>query len=214
MPRWLVISLLLMVAALAIYGFSSSSHSPASGSNTGAFNCPSPPAFREINEPLQSDVGKNFGPQQLQGATLTPLAGFSLQARVLGRENYYFDSGSEFSPTDLALGWGPMAEPGMADKLNVSQSGRWFHYSWGSKDPPLALDDIITHASNMHIVPADALVARQLKQVSKDDVITIHGWLVRLEKSNGWKWQSSLSRSDAGDGACELVYVCSIEIKH
>lgn len=180
--------------------------------NTTA-NCPLPVKFRHSDSPLQSDVNNRIGIMQLGESKLTPLAGFSLQARVLAREDYNLDSGSEFSPTDLALGWGPMSEPGMADKLNVSQSSRWYRYSWNSDGPPIPLDQIINNSANMHMVPANNKVADALDDIAENDVIELNGWLIRIEKNNGWRWQSSLSRGDSGDGACELVYVCSIEVK-
>ena len=107
-----------------------------------------------------------------------------------------------------------MAEPGMAKKLNVSQSTRWYRYSWGNDGPPIPLNEIISHSANMHMVPASNAVAQSLKQVSANDVVELNGWLIRIEKNNGWRWQSSLSRDDSGDGACELVYVCSIQVKN
>ncbi|MGH8051837.1 MAG: hypothetical protein ACREPB_14355 [Arenimonas sp.] len=214
MPRWLWItlgSLLLLAAWLGLR--SPSSIQATSSSNPSADICPSPDKFRRADTPLQSEVDNRIGVLQLGESKVTPMAGFSLQARVLAREDYRFDAGAEFSPTDLALGWGPMSEPGMADKLNISQSTRWYRYSWDSDGPPIPLEDIISHSANMHMIPANPVVAKSLKEISENDVIELEGWLIRIEKNDGWHWQSSLSRSDSGDGACELVYVCSIKVK-
>jgi len=172
-----------------------------------------PEKFRDIDQPLQSVPDNRIQTMTRGDATLIPLAGFSLHARVLSRENYRVGNEAEFSPVDLALGWGPMAKPGMAEKLNVTQSGRWYQYSWGSEGPPLALEEIIRHSANMHMVPANDEVATSLARVHSNDVVELDGWLIRIEKNNGWHWQSSLSRSDSGNGACELVYVCSIQVK-
>lgn len=211
MPRWLWITLGFLLLLLAWLGTDSSNpRGIAEGTQT---ECPPPTKFRLADSPLQSDVDNRITELQLDESKLIPLAGFSLQARVLAREDYYFDEGAEFSPTDLALGWGPMSEPGMADKLNISQSGRWYRYSWNNEGPPIPLDDIINNSANMHMVPASDVAARSLNDVAEDDVIELNGWLVRIEKNDGWRWQSSLSRNDSGDGACELVYVCSIEVK-
>jgi len=215
MPRWPWISLVLLTLLLCWLGFHSPESSramPISGDDKTA--CPMPDKFERIDQPLQSDIDKRVHPITLGVATVVPLAGLSLQARVLSREDYYLGTESEFSPTDLALGWGPMAEPNMAKKLNVTQSGRWFRYSWGSEGPPIELNEIISNSSNMHMVPANKAVADSLKNISPDDVVELDGWLVRIEKNNGWRWQSSLSRTDSGAGACELVYVCSIRVKH
>ena len=214
MPRWLWItlgSLLLLVVWLGLH--SPSPTQPLISGNGSASICPPPEKFRHPDTPRQSDVDNRIGVLQLGESTIIPLAGFSLQARVLSRENYRFDAGAEFSPLDLALGWGPMAEPGMAEKLNVSQSTRWYRYSWSGDGPPIPLNEIISHSANMHMVPATNAVADALKQVSANDVVELNGWLIRIEKNDGWRWQSSLSRDDSGDGGCELVYVCAIEIK-
>jgi hypothetical protein len=214
MPRWLWITLGSLLLLLVWLGFGSSKPIPVSGVASGTQdNCPLPDKFSRTDAPLQSDVDSRISAFAIGESMITPLAGFSLQARVLAREDYRLDAGAEFSPTDLALGWGPMSEPGMSDKLNVTQSGRWYQYSWNNAGPPIPLEDIINHSANMHLVPANNTAAASLKKVSENDVVELNGWLVRIEKNNGWRWQSSLSRSDSGNGACELIYVCSIEIK-
>jgi hypothetical protein len=63
----------------------------------------------------------------------------------------------------------------------------------------------------MHMVPADATVARSLERIDAGDVVRVDGWLIRIDGDQGWHWQSSLSRDDSGRGACELVLVCSIQ---
>ncbi len=213
MPRWLWITLATLILILVWLGLGSSKPAKLTAVTNSMSDCPLPKPFRQADSPMQSNIGNRIQEIKLGDSTIIPLAGFSLQARVLARENYSFDSGAEFSPVDLALGWGAMAEPGMAEKLNVSQSSRWYRYSWDGNGPPIPLNEIISHSANMHMVPANNAVAELLKQVSEDDVVELNGWLVRIEKDNGWRWQSSLSRDDSGDGACELVYVCSIEIK-
>jgi len=214
MPRWLWITLGSLLLLLGWLGLHSPKPTYVDTANASSNICPMPDKFRQADSPLQSDVNNRISVMQMGDAKITPLAGFSLQARVLSRTNYSFDTGSDFSPTDLTLGWGPMASPGMAKKLNISQSGRWYRYSWGGEGPPIPLEEIISHSANMHMVPANPAVADALGRVSSDDVIELNGWLIRIDKDNGWHWQSSLTREDSGDGACELVYVCSIDVKH
>ncbi len=212
MPRWLWIALLVSVLGLIWLGNRRSPTAQlAASSGESIPACVLPPRFTDENSPLQSPVDSLMVPRRLNDATVIPLAGFSLQARVLSRENYSMDSGAKYSPLDLALGWGPMANPAVDDALDISQGGRWYRYRWGASGPPLPLGTIISHSANMHMVPADANVASALNDVSAGDVVRLHGWLVRIERDGGWRWQSSLSRDDSGDGACELVYVCAIE---
>lgn len=214
MPRWLWIILTSLLLLLVWLGLRSSEPVQLTAVNAnGISGCPLPKKFQQADSPLQSDIGNRIQEIKLGESNIIPLAGFSLQARVLSRENYSFDPGAEFSPVDLALGWGPMADPGMAEKLNVNQSTRWYRYSWSGEGPPIPLNEIISHSANMHMVPASNAVAESLKHISKNDVVELNGWLIRIEKNNGWRWQSSLSRDDSGDGACELVYVCSINVK-
>ena len=33
---------------------------------------------------------------------------------------------------------------------------------------------------------------------------------IQVEADDGWRWRSSTTREDTGDGACEVVYVCGI----
>ena len=210
MKRWPWLLCLVLLALLW-----SVSRSRATGAladaDGGAVPCPLPPGYVDAAQPLQSPVPAGLAPFGFGGARVSPLAGFSLQARVLSREDYSLGPESRFSPTDLALGWGPMAEEGMAERLHVSQGGRWFRYRWSADGPPLPPRLIAVNSANMHMVPADIAVAERLHAVRAGDVLKIQGWLIRIDDPSGWHWVSSLSRKDQGDGACELVLVCAIE---
>ena len=179
---------------------------PASPPATGA--CPLPPAVAAGGNPLQSDAPA-MAPFAVNGYHLQPLAGFSVDARVLSREDYRFGREAELSPTDLALGWRRMADDNVLSRLSLSQGGRFFRYAWRDQ-PPLDPGEIVRSAANMHLVPANAGVARELERVRRDDRVRIDGWLVQADAADGWRWRSSLSREDSGAGACELVYVCAI----
>lgn len=146
---------------------------------------------------------------QLEAASLTPVAGFSLEARVLSRQDYSFGREARLSPTDLALGWQRMSEAAVLDRLSISQGGRWYSYRW-TDQPPLPPAEIVRSSANMHLIPATAEVARILASLRKHERVRIDGWLVDAHSPDGWRWNSSRSREDSGGGACELVYVCSI----
>ena len=171
--------------------------------------CRMPPRVARGHEPLQTHVPPSVAGFRMERAAVAPLAGFSIDARVLGREDYRFGREAMFSPTDLALGWSRMREDAIIARLDISQSNRWYRYGWQG-DPPLPLDEIIRSSANMHMIPANDLVAAELHRVKRGDNVRIDGWLVRIEGDDGWHWQSSLRRDDSGGGACELVYACSI----
>jgi hypothetical protein len=172
-------------------------------------DCPPPPRVVAGAPPLQSAVPATLRPFRLAAAQLQPLAGFSVEARVLSRKDYRRGRESQLSPTDLALGWGAMAAEGMAERLDVSQSGRWYHYQW-TGEAPLPPREIANSSANMHLIPANAAAAATLRDVREGERVRIDGWLVEADATDGWRWRSSLSRDDTGAGACEVVYACSI----
>lgn len=177
--------------------------------NGAIAQCPPPPGVAPGAEPLQSPVPSGFGAIRLAPATLQLLAGFSLEARVLSREDYSLGRESDLSPTDLALGWGRMRDDAVLDRLDIDQSNRWYHYRWRGA-PPIPVREIVRSSANMHMIPADARIAKELARVEEGDRVRIDGWLVQADAPDGWRWRSSLSRDDSGGGACEVVYVCSI----
>jgi len=163
------------------------------------------------NDPVQTHFDAPQSPITLKDATLHPLANFSLTARVLSRDDYRFDAGSDLSPTDLVFGWGRMSDSTVLRGIDISQSGRFYY--WQTKAFPIPRREIETHSANMHMIPVDAEVAYQLERVRVGDVVSLNGMLVEADKANGWRWRSSLTRDDTGDGACELVYVQSLYIQ-
>nr|WP_254797394.1 hypothetical protein [Pseudomonas aromaticivorans] len=137
---------------------------------------------------------------------LQALQPFQLEeAMVLGREDYRFDRGAQVSPTDLALGWGPMADPGISRQIEIRQSNRWYY--WRADELPIPRREIERHSTNMHMIPASAAVAAMLDSLQKGARIRLSGQLVRVDGDDGFRWVSSLSREDTGNGACELVWV-------
>ena len=174
--------------------------------------CPLPGGADPGEGPVQAGVPRGLSPFRLQAGTLTPLAGFRIEARVLSREDYALGREADFSPTDLALGWRRMREDEVLARLDISQSGRWYRYRWQGQ-PPLPPQEIVRSSANMHMIPANAEVARALRGVRRDDTVRIDGWLVQADAPDGWRWRSSTTREDTGAGACELVYVCAIRVE-
>ncbi len=146
-----------------------------------------------------------------KGYRLTPLATYKIRARVLGKEKYRFGRESKLSPFDLALGWGPMSDQAIVDRLEISQSGRWYY--WQAQILPLSKQALITSSANTHIVPAKPEIAEALGLVRVGEVITLRGKLVAIAGRDGWQWRSSLRRDDTGQGACEVFWVEEVELQ-
>lgn len=159
------------------------------------------------NQPLQNNLAPapsvRFNEYQL-----TLLAEFSIDARVLGRENYRFGREAELSPWDFALGWGEMARPEIAEQFDIRQSGRWYY--WRAQQLPIPQRQVETSSANMHLIPANAQVREQLERLDEEDQLRLRGFLVEARGDDGWRWRSSLSREDTGNGACEVILVTEV----
>ncbi len=169
------------------------------------------PGVLVAQTPQQFDI-ENAAAIDFHNYQLTPLAGFKLEARVLGVERYRLGREADLSPVDLALGWGPMSDDSVLRQLRISQGNRFYYYSW-SDQPPIPLEQIIVHSANMHMIPADSTVEKQLDKVRPGSVVELEGQLVWARASDGWQWRSSLTRADSGNGACELVLVRSVRLR-
>lgn len=137
---------------------------------------------------------------------LTPQARYDITARILGREDYHFDALSDLMPEDLALGWGPMSDNQVLQAFEITQGARF--YSWRPKHAlPIPRQAVIEHSANTHVIPADAVVARQLKRLRVGQVVHLTGYLVNGVRDDGAYVTTSLTRSDTGPGACEVMLV-------
>jgi hypothetical protein len=161
--------------------------------------------------PIQSkDISKTAFSQG--DYKISPLAEFEITARVLGKKKYNSGRESDLSTYDLALGWGRMSDIDVIKEISIRQSGRW--YRWQTASAPIPLREIERSSANMHMIAANDVVADTLKDLKEYDVVTIKGYLVNVLATDGWRWQSSLTRDDTGAGACELIWVESISKKY
>ncbi len=163
-----------------------------------------PPGILAPEEPLQTEPasGESWSFRSYQ---LTSLAQFQIRARVLGTERYRFDRAAELSPVDLALGWGPMSDSRVLAALTIRQQDRF--YFWSASTMPIPAGEVISHSANMHLIPATDAVAKRLLGAKVGQLVELRGQLVRAEGRDGFRWVSSLTRMDSGDGACEVIWV-------
>jgi hypothetical protein len=66
----------------------------------------------------------------------------------------------------------------------------------------------------MHMIAATPVVERALKKARAGAYIRITGRLVEVTHPSGWRWTSSLTRSDSGANSCELVFVESVQVEN
>ena len=145
-------------------------------------------------------------PWTSHGDKITPLARYDVKARIMHRETYWADRWADLVPIDFALGWQDMSQPSVYDQLDIQQNGRWYYYHW--TDPlPIPVDAIISESANTHIIPGSDAVREKVLSFRAGELVELSGYLVRVDCPDGWHYISSLSRTDSGNGSCELMWV-------
>ena len=146
----------------------------------------------------------------LKDYAIIPLQSFEIEARVLSVEHYSFGREADLAPVDLTLGWGPMSDEVVLSKIEISQSNRFYH--WHVDAFPIPREQIESNSANMHMIPATSTIEKTLKSIRPGQVVKLSGYLVEVNAADGWHWRSSLSRTDTGNGACELVFVKALAV--
>ena len=132
---------------------------------------------------------------------------------MLRKEIYRLDGGASLAPVDLGVGWGPMSDTRVIDELEFSQMGRFLY--WRPKragDFPVPVQLLVTHAAQMHLIPASPELDSRIRKLRPGQLVTIGGYLVDVRGPGGFTWNTSLTRTDTGNGACEIVWVEALEV--
>jgi hypothetical protein len=167
-----------------------------------------PDGVLAAGDPSQTEA---LGSEKVQVGrwTLTVRANYRITARILARERYHFDTLSDLVPEDLALGWGPMSDNSVLRSLDIYQADR-FYFWRASARAPIEKDAIIAHSANTHVIPKSPSTARQLSRLRPGQVVTLTGELVDGVRDDGAWIKTSLTRTDSGAGACEVLLVSDV----
>ena len=168
-----------------------------------------PAGITVADQPKQTNI---IGTKEwkLDDFNFKALAEYKIKARVLSRNDFSVGKESEISPFDLALGWGPMSDQSVIDKIDISQSNRW--YRWKADVLPIPAREISLNSANVHIIPKDEATEEKFDKVYKGSLIEMSGYLIEITTADGWRWKSSLKRDDTAGGSCELFWVEELEI--
>jgi hypothetical protein len=71
----------------------------------------------------------------------------------------------------------------------------------------------VSHSANIHAIPSSPEIKKQLGALRSGDIAELDGYLVEVQTADGGKWTSSLSRTDVGGGACELLWVRTVKAR-
>lgn len=155
------------------------------------------------------------------------LAEYDLQGRVLAVAQYwwnifermfqsYYLEDNIIRYRDVWVWWWYMAQDDYAERFNRRSSGRTLYPGFKTKEDRYYMfdrfswEDINSHISHNHIIPANNHVKRLLHWIEKWQYIHIKWYLVGLHWDNGYHLVSSTTRNDMWDGACETVYVTDV----
>jgi len=163
-------------------------------------------------DPQQVNFTKSPADIKVGEWTMHPLASFTVEGRVLGVKGYSDDFPAEICPYDVALGWGPMSDTALLEKLDISQSSRFYRWQyWG--ELPVKEREVINHSANMHLIPSDDGIKKQIARLREGSLVRIIGQLVEVTNPKSTTaWKSSLRRDDSGAGACEIIYVKGMSV--
>lgn len=137
------------------------------------------------------------------------LASYDIEA-VVKSTNRQWDYPSQLSKYDFALAWGDLNRADIDATISYGQSGRCYTYRW-SAETPVTPAYIGSHSANVHIIHSDQSILKKVRAIGKNDHIRLRGYLVQVDFPYG-PWRSSLTLTDSGNGACEIIYVTGVEI--
>jgi hypothetical protein len=139
---------------------------------------------------------------------------YEVVGEVLSATAYDVTWSTEFFDVDVGLIWGPNRRA-FQEKYSFSQMGRWLFWRSSTQVSEAERADITRHISNNHLIPAEGRkhLGSAIRWVSSGDHVKITGSLVRIVDDGGQQLLvSSHSRDDSGDGACEVIWVDSLQI--
>ena len=178
-----------------------------------------------LNEPIQEETASRDIIQFTKNDyeySLTPLYNYEINALVVRKMDYtkfsIYKMDSVF-PRDLCVVWGSnVSNKIYQDKsLKFSQDMRFCFARWEGN-----LDFNTSEVSNNHLVIQDKEIEKKVKKISIGDQVKIRGKLVDVEAKNVgnpgeydpeyFTLKSSITREDTTAGACEIIYIESVEI--
>lgn len=140
-------------------------------------------------------------------------AKYTIDGQLVSKKRYLHGFMNELAPYDFALTWGDM--PKHLNQIKFSQSSRFCLYKM-KKNAKVDPKYVQNHMSNNHLIPASNNIKKAMRKARKGDLIRIEGHLVHVETSKAGRmissWNSSVTREDTGDGACEIIYVTRLRI--
>jgi hypothetical protein len=151
--------------------------------------------------------------------TFTPQATYTIRGLVvsLHHSDSWIDISHDDDPAqtvDICVVWGPNITTNGYREVKYDHGDWTCYYSWTTEYDPAFSGNFL---SNSHLIPHDKEEARLIKSIKVGDQIELSGLLTdyRISDSKGrlvGSRHTSLTRTDTGNGACEVIYLSSAKI--
>lgn len=151
--------------------------------------------------------------------TIQPLFRYTIAGKIVGKGEHTQGATDMLAPMDLVIVNGDIIRPELFQYFTFEKIPRHYryHYYFPQGVKGLSQQYINEHISNSHLIFASESVYALAKTAGIGDYIVISGYLVTVTGNTGdgrtFHQGTSTTRSDLGEGACEVVYVESIEKK-
>lgn len=172
-----------------------------------------------MNEPIQSPTLKLPLQTQRNGNAyqIQPVFEYEIWGLVVsdhnssGWDDYEHARWNDYLNTkDICVIWGANLSNSHLADLKFSH-GQWTCYVQ-TKSGEAWQEFQINKLSNNHLLPASAQIEKIIRRAHVGDEIHIQGQLVNYSVNNGPPRNSSITRDDTENGACEIIYVDDFEI--
>jgi hypothetical protein len=145
--------------------------------------------------------------------TMTAIARYALCGKLVARDNYSGSPSDTLSPMDLSVAWGMLVEAPYESHITYYKAPRSldYHYYFPAGCPALNYSYINEHSSNNHCIFANESVLAAAERVEIGEYFEMKGYLVDVSgvdfRGSTFAWNTSRSRADVRDGACEILWV-------
>ncbi|MCB0413354.1 MAG: hypothetical protein KDD50_03415 [Bdellovibrionales bacterium] len=149
--------------------------------------------------------------------TVEPLYDYTLNGLVVSMNEFEGSRGfvhslweDDLNVADLCVVWGKNVNAEILNAFNFSNGSFTCYFS--TNNSQLFNQFNQEKLSNNHLLAVNEDIREKLVKLKIGDQIQIQGWLSKYSHSGGFKRGTSTTRTDKGDGACETIYVNSVNV--
>lgn len=181
------------------------------------------PSSAEISADLSKEPEQIMDPQEPfvlnyrnDRYIIEPVATYDISGLIVTHNDItafddIYHSENDVDVRDLCLVWGSNV------KDDVHLGAHYWSEPWACHYQPKSWQDARrfnnTKLSNSHLLVASERIRRQLLSLHPGDQVQLRGWLINYRDGDGNLIRnSSLSRKDTGNGACETMFVEELNV--